>query len=212
MIRVNLMGLPKERKRARAPLITFEGSIPLIILVVVILGVAGYAYVQQSSLQARIMMLNENIMMLNQERDELNQIKVEYDANLARREALQARIRVLEALEARKGGPYALLSTLSTAVVNTDSLWLTGFTQTGQTITIEGTAFNVRAVADFLTRLLNARIFATVDLRETSQDPAQREMEQFSFILNGEMAPPPAPPAATTPTPAAPGQTPGRPG
>ena len=193
MIRVNLMGLPKERKRVRAPLITFEGGVPLILLAIVILGVAGYAYMQHNRLQTQIMMLTENKDTLTRELQDLQRIKEEYDANVARREAFQARINVIEALQARQSGPVDLLSTLAGAVANTDSLWLTGFTQTGQTVTIEGTALNVKAVADFLTRLLNARVFSTVDLQEASQDPAKRDVEEFSFTLNGQLSTPPAP-------------------
>jgi Tfp pilus assembly protein PilN len=177
-------------------LITFEGGVPLILLAIVILGVAGYAYVQHNRLQMQIMELNENVDTLTRELQDLQRIKEEYDANLARREAFRARINVIEALQARQSGPVDLLSTLANAVANTDSLWLTAFTQAGQTVTIEGTALNVKAVADFLTRLLNARVFSTVDLQEASQNPAQRDMDEFSFTLNGQLAIPPAPGAA----------------
>lgn len=199
MIRVNLMGLPKERKRVRAPLITFEGGIPLILLVIVILAVAGYAYVQHNRLEARIMELNENVATLTRELQDLQRIKEEYDANVARREQFQARINVIEALQAKQSGPVDLLTTLANAVNNTDSLWLTTFTQAGQTVTIEGTALNVKAVADFLTRLLNAKIFMTVDLQEASQNPASRAVNEFSFTLTGQLVTPPAPAEAAAP-------------
>jgi Tfp pilus assembly protein PilN len=193
MIRVNLMGLPKERKHVRAPLVTFEGGVPLVLLAVVLLAVAGWTYVQHNRLQTEIAQLQMNAADLQRELQDLQRIKEEYDANLARREALTARINVITALQARQSGPVDLLSTLATAVVNTDSLWLVGLTQTGQTISIEGSAVNVRAVADFLTRLLNARVFTTVDLQETSQDPSQRDADRFTFTLNGQLATPPAP-------------------
>lgn len=193
MIRVNLMGLPKERKRVRAPLITFEGGVPLILLAVVILVVSGYAYWQHNLLQTQIMELTENKDMLTLELLDLQRIKEEYDANIARREPFQARINVIEALQERQSGPVDLLSTFASAVANTDFLWLTAFSQTGQTVAIQGTALNVKAVADFLTRLLNARVFSTVDLLEVSQNPAQLDIEEFSFTLNGQLAIPPAP-------------------
>jgi Tfp pilus assembly protein PilN len=170
--------------------------VPLILLAVVILGVAAFAYIQHGRLQARIMELNMEVTDLTRELQDLQRIKEEYDANVARREAFQARINVIEALQARQSGPVDLLSTLANATANTDSLWLTAFTQTGQTVTIEGTALNVKAVADFLTRLLNARVFSTVDLQEASQNPAQRDVDEFSFTLNGQLATPPVPGAA----------------
>ncbi|MBF8305088.1 MAG: hypothetical protein HW398_276, partial [Acidobacteria bacterium] len=57
---------------------------------------------------------------------------------------------------------------------------------------------NIKAVADFMTQLLNQRIFTTVDLRETAQDPAAKEVESFSFTLNGQLAAPTGPAPATT--------------
>jgi len=197
MIRVNLMGLPKQRKRARGPVVTLEGGRSLILLVVVVAVVAGYAYFRHQSLQQQLQDLDVQVTELQRELADLNRIKQEYDANVARREALTARINVIEALKARQAGPVQLLATLASAVVRTDSLWLTSFTQTGQNITIEGTALNVKAVADFMTQLLNQRIFATVDLRETAQDPASRAVDNFSFILNGQLAAPEPAPSTT---------------
>jgi type IV pilus assembly protein PilN len=193
------MGLPKERKRARRPVVTLEGGRSLILLVVVVAVVAGYAYVRHQSLQQQVQELDMQVAELQREIADLNRIKQEYDANVARREALTARINVIEALKARQAGPVQLLTTLAAAVVRTDSLWLTAFAQTGQNVTIEGTALNVKAVADFMTQLLNQRIFATVDLRETAQDPAARGVESFSFSLSGQLAAPePAQAPSTT--------------
>lgn len=197
MIRVNLMGLPKERKRVRGPVVTLEGGRSLILLVVVVVAVAGYAYFRYQGLQQEVQRLDMQVSELQRELADLNRIKQEYDANVARREALTARINVIEALKARQAGPVQLLTTLASAVTRTDSLWLTSFTQQGQNVTIEGTALNVKAVADLMTQLLNERIFATVDLRETAQDPASRDVENFSFILNGQLAAPEPAPSTT---------------
>jgi Tfp pilus assembly protein PilN len=198
MIRVNLMGLPKERKRVRGPVVTLEGGRSLILLVVVLAAVAGSTYYRHQSLQVQVQQLDMRKAELERELADLNRIKQEYDANVARREALTARINVIEALKARQAGPVQLLTTLAGAVVRTDSLWITAFTQQGQNITIEGTALNVKAVADFMTQLLNQRIFTTVDLRETAQDPAAKEVESFSFTLTGQLAAPTGPAPATT--------------
>jgi Tfp pilus assembly protein PilN len=192
------MGLPKERKRARGPVVTLEGGRSLILLVVVLAAVAGSTYYRHQDYQVQVQQLDMRKMELERELADLTRIKQEYDANVARREALTARINVIEALKARQAGPVQLLTTLAGAVVRTDSLWLTSFTQQGQNVTIEGTALNVKAVADFMTQLLNQRIFATVDLRETAQDPAAKEVESFSFTLNGQLAAPTGPAPATT--------------
>jgi len=190
MIRINLIGLPRQKRRGRAPAVTLEGGRSLILLAVVALGVSGFAYVRHGRLQSQVAQLDEQVATLDRELAELTVIRAEYDTFSKRKDLLTRRINIIEGLKAKQAGPVQLLSTLASAVVGTDSLWLTGFAQTGQTVTIEGTALNVKAVADFLTRLINARIFAEVDLRETAQDTADKEMERFIFTVNGQLAPP----------------------
>ena len=191
MIRVNLMGLPKTRKRARAPIMPVGGGLALVLLVGVLVAVAGYQYfVRYQGFQQQIAQLNMDIATLEREAADLTRIRAEYDTSSKRKELLTKRINVIEGLKAKQSGPVQLLTTLASAVVGTDSLWLTSFTQTGQTITIEGTALNVKAVADFITRLINTRIFAAVDLKETAQDTADKEMEKFLFTVNGQLAAP----------------------
>ena len=190
MIRINLIGLPRQKRRGRAPAVTLEGGRSLILLAVVVLGVSGFAYVRHGRLQQQVQLLSEQVAALNRELAELTVIRAEYDTFSRRKDLLTRRINIIEGLKAKQAGPVQLLSTLASAVVGTDSLWLTGFTQTGQTVTIEGTALNVKAVADFLTRLINARIFAEVDLRETAQDTADKEMDKFFFTVNGQLVAP----------------------
>ena len=191
MIRVNLMGLPKTRKRARAPIMPVGGGLALALLVGVLVAVAGYQYfVRYQGFQQQIAQLNMDIATLEREAADLTRVRAEYDTFSKRKELLTKRINVIEGLKAKQAGPVQLLTTLASAVVGTDSLWLTSFTQTGQTITIEGTALNVKAVADFMTRLINTRIFAVVDLKETAQDTADKEMEKFLFTVNGQLAAP----------------------
>ena len=190
MIRINLIGLPRQKRRGRAPAVTLEGGRSLILLAVVVLGVSGVTYVRHGRFQQQVQRLNEQVAALNLELAELTVIRAEYDTFSRRKDLLTRRINIIEGLKAKQAGPVQLLSTLASAVVGTDSLWLTGFAQTGQTVTIEGTALNVKAVADFLTRLINARIFAEVDLRETAQDTADKEMDKFFFTVNGQLVAP----------------------
>ena len=190
MIRINLIGLPRQKRRGRAPAVTLEGGRSLILLAVVALGVSGFAYVRHQRLQQQVQQLDEQVATLDRELAELTVIRAEYDTFSKRKDLLTRRINIIEGLKAKQAGPVQLLSTLASAVVGTDSLWLTGFTQTGQTVTIEGTALNVKAVADFLTRLINTRIFAEVDLRETAQDTVDKEMDKFFFTVNGQLVAP----------------------
>ena len=190
MIRVNLLGLPKARKRARAPVVTMEGSRSLILLVVVAVLVAGIQFYRYRSLQAENVRLGEEIQRLTAEKANLDRIKVEYETFSKRKELLTKRISIIEGLKAAQTGPVRLLNMLATTVANTDQLWLVAFEQIGRKVTIEGIAMNPKAVADFLTRLKSSRSFAEMDLKETLQDVNTKDMTIFTFTLNGELAAP----------------------
>ena len=191
MIRINLLGLPKTRKRARAPIMPVGGGLALALLVGVLVAVAGYQYfVRYRDFQQQIAQLNMEVATLEREAADLTRVRAEYDAASKRKELLVIRTRVIDDLKAKQSGPVQLLTTLASAVVSTDSLWLTGLTLTGQTITIEGTALNVKAVADFITHLINTKAFSAVDLKETTQDTADKEMGKFLFTVNAQRAAP----------------------
>lgn len=190
MIRVNLLGVPRAKKRVRVPVITVGGRFALILLVVVLVAVAGLQYWRYRGLESEIARLDKQIEDLQREKADLSRIKSEYDTNIQRREQLTHRINVIEDLKARQAGPVQLLDVLATTVAATDSLWLTAFEQKGQTVTIEGVAMNVKAVADLLTRLKGTNLFADVDLKEAYQDASMQDITSFIFTLTGELAAP----------------------
>jgi len=97
------------------------------------------------------------------------------------------RINIIEGLKAKQSGPARLLDMLAATVSKTNSLWLTGFEQVGQKVTIEGVALSAKAVADFLTNLKQSNAFTEVDLKETFQDNAVKEMQKFVFTVNGQL-------------------------
>lgn len=196
MIRVNLIGLPKQRRRARVPVFTLEGNASLLILAVVILAAAGYAYYQVRALNQEIERLTVQKAELDREFADLGRIKEEFDVFSRQKDLLTRRINVIEGLQSKRAGPVRLLTTVARAATTSDALFLSSVIQAGQNITVEGTALNVKAVADFITQLINTRMFSEVDLRETAQDTTDRERERFQFILNTVLAAPPA----TTPT------------
>jgi type IV pilus assembly protein PilN len=199
MIRVNLLGVPRAKRRARAPMVTMEGWKPLILLLIVIVAVAVAESWRYQKLQAEGDQLGKDIASLEREKAELGRIRGEYDTFSKRKELLTSRIGIIETLKKQQSGPVQLLSTLASAVAGTDSLWLTSFERTGQKINIEGVALNVKAVADFLTRLHNSKAFADLDLKESAQTNA-KDMQTFVFTITGELAS--SPPAQAGPGPA----------
>jgi len=188
MIRVNLLGLPKPKKRA--PTVTLEGRGPLVVLLVVLVLVGGWEYWRYGRLQQQGVDLDSQIRDLQAEKVRLEAVRAEYETFSKQTELLSKRIQIIEGLSARRSGPTQLLNTLATTVSQTNSLWLTGFEQVGQKITIEGVALNKRAVADFITHLLDSKAFSDVDLKETYQETGN-DIPKYLFTVNAEQVAPP---------------------
>lgn len=187
MIRVNLLGLPKPKKK-RAAAVSIEGGRTLGILGVVLLLVAGIEYYHYGRLQNEEKDLTAQILKLQAEKTHLEVIRADYEKFSRQKELLQKRIGIIEGLKAKQAGPMRLLDTLASTVTRTDMLWLTDFNQAGQKITIEGVALNAKAVADFLTQLKESKAFSEMDLKETFQEPTAKDIPRFNFTVNGLLA------------------------
>ena len=189
MIRVNLLGLPKPKKR-RAPVVTLEVWRSLVLFVGLLCLVAVVQYVRYGRLQNEDKRLTKLVKDTQAEKVRLEGIRSEYERFSRQKELLTQRINIIEGLKAKQSGPAQLLTMLASTVTNTDSLWLTNFVQVGQKITMEGIALNAKAVADFLTHLKDSKAFSDVDLKETYQEPTGKEIPRFLFTVNGQLAGP----------------------
>lgn len=148
----------------------------------------GVQYWRYSGLLAEGVVLDEQIQELTEEEQRLAAIRARYDTNIARRDHLERRIAIINGLEERRSGPATLLTMLATTVSNTESLWLTGFDQTGQNISIQGIALNMPAVANFLTELKNSQAFSNVEMEEAYEDSAAKEVKNVIFRFTAELA------------------------
>ncbi len=187
MIRVNLLGLPKPKKRA--PAVSMEGWVPLAFLLVALVLVGGGEYWRYGRLQEQGRELTMQTQKLQVEKEQLEKVQREYETNLKRNVLLAKRQEIIKGLEDKQSGPARLLETLASTVSNTDSLWLTSFDLVGEKITIEGVALNEKAVADFLTHLKETKAFLNVDLKETYQDTGT-EIQKFLFTVNAQQPAP----------------------
>ena len=199
MIRVNLLGVTKaKRRRVRAPIIEPGGGMMLGLLVGVIVVVAAVQWWRYGNLQEEGRRLDGEVQRLTAEKAELAQVQAQYETFSRRKELLQARINIIEQLKAQQSGPVIMLNTLASSVSATESLWLTGFVKTGTNISVTGMALSMRAVADFMTRLIGSTTFSDVSLKETAQETG-RDSLNFTFTVEAQIAPPvplPAPAGA----------------
>ena len=189
MIRVNLLGLPKQRKR-QMPTVTLEGWRSLVLLVVALLVVVAVQFVRYGRLQDEDKRLTKLVQDEQAEKVRLEGIRSQVEKFSKQKELLTKRINIIEGLKAKQSGPAQLLSMLASTVSNTVSLWLTGFVQAGQKITMEGVALNAKAVADFMTHLKATKAFSDVDLKETFQESTGKDLPTFLFTVNGQLVGP----------------------
>ncbi len=194
MIRVNLLGVAKaKRRRIRAPIIAPGGGMMLGLLIAVLVVVAAVQYWRYGQLLAEGKRLDQQVQRLTAEKAELAQVQSQYETFSKRKELLQGRINIIEQLKAQQSGPVILLNTLASAVSATDQIWLTGFEKKGDNVSVSGVALTMRAVADFMTRLKVSNTFKDVSLKETTQVTGQ-DFASFTFTVDTQLAPPaPAP-------------------
>ena len=197
MIRVNLLGVPKtKRRRARAPVVVAPGSgMVMVLFIGALVAVAAVQWWRYGALQEEGVRLDQQVQTLEREKVELAQVQSQYETFSKRKELLQARINIIEQLKAQQSGPVVLLNTVASAVSASDQLWLTNFQKTGDRITVTGIALSMRAVADLMTRLIASNNFTSVDLQETAQGTTPQNTN-FNFTIQAQMRPPATPPPA----------------
>ena len=186
MIRINLLGLPKPKKRK--PIVTLQGWRSLVLLAAVLMLTGVVQFLRYGRLQDDGKRIAKLIADRTAEKNRLEGVRSEYEKFSRQKELLQKRINIIEGLKEKQAGPARLLDTLASTVSSSDTVWLTNFEQSGRRVTIEGVAFSAKAVADFLTHLKASKAFSVMDLKETFQDNAVKDLRKFVFTVNGQLA------------------------
>jgi type IV pilus assembly protein PilN len=188
MIRINLLGVPKA-KRGKRPTVaapaalSSEGVNPLLIALVVLVLTAlangGYWWKLNHDAQK----IAAEMKKAEQENRELLQVKARVDQKNRQAEAYQRRVQVIDKLREGQSGPKALLTMLGDTISNTDAVWLSKVNDDGAAITMQGTALSANAVANLISNLQKTGYFKSVEMKETYQDDAVRNMQAFTFNL-----------------------------
>lgn len=193
MIRINLLGVPRKTtrgKRASAvPISGGEGS-STIILGVVFLGalavLIGLAHVWVQHEHDR---LEKNLQTAILENQRLADVKAKYEASKKKADMYERRVRVIDELKNAQSGPVNLLNLVADTVNSTDAVWLETMTNDGKTLNFTGTALSPNSVADLMANLRKSGAFKSVEIKETLQDAAVKEVQAFKFELNCEISP-----------------------
>jgi type IV pilus assembly protein PilN len=134
------------------------------------------------------------------EKARLEQIKQQVDNFEKQKAVLQQRISVIEELQRNRTGGQELLAAIANTVSRTDTLWLTSVDRKANSLTINGSAGSINAIANYITQLKRSGYFQQVEIKESHQDESNKAVQIFIFSLTAQFGLPGSSgaPASTT--------------
>jgi len=190
MIRINLLG--RARPKAARETVPLESTLQLVFLVAALVVSFGVLYFHWHSMNSEAADVRNHIQKQMGEKAHLEQLKAQVDNFERQKVLLQERINVIETLQRNRTGGQELLNALANTVSRTDTLWLTSLERNGDSLTIQGTAGSINAVANFITQLKSSGTFGEVEIKESTQDLKNTAIQTFNFTLTAQFALPTA--------------------
>src|ERR1041385_6710117 len=191
MIRINLLGVPKKTTRGkRASTVAVsggEGSSTVVLAVVFLGALAVLIGLAQVWVQREHDVLEKDLQKAILDNQRLADVKAKYEASKKKADMYERRVKVIDELKAAQAGPVNLLNLVADTVNSTDAVWLETMTNDGKTLNFTGMALSPNSVADLMANLRKTGAFKTVEIKETSQDAAVKEVQAFKFELMCEM-------------------------
>jgi Tfp pilus assembly protein PilN len=186
MIRINLLG--QARPKAAKQAVPLEATVQILFFIVALalaLVVIGVSYYQQNR---ELQDTNKKILALKAEKQSLQQIKQDVDRFQSEKSVLQQRIDVIETLQKNRSGAQELLTMVANTVVRVDALWLTSLNRNGSSLTLEGEAGSIDAVANFLTELKRSGYFDQIELKNARENDVVPSIQTYSFSMTASVA------------------------
>jgi len=193
MIKINLLenskGKNKRGGSSGPSMPTMEmgdmGSPKLKILaVLVIAGLFNLGYWYRLDHQAKA--IAAHMKVAEQKNRELGDVKARFLERQTQADNYKRRVDVIDGLRLNQTGPVNLLAMLGETVNNTEAVWLNKMDDEGPSVNLEGTALSTDAVANLIANLQKTGYFRTVEIKETYQDEAIKDMQAFQFTLTCE--------------------------
>ena len=193
MIRINLLGSPKPKgkKGPAFNMPSFEvgnlgGPLVQVAAVLVIAGALNFGYWyhldrEKKSIEARA-------LVAEQKNRELAAVKVKYLERQKQADSYKRRVDVIDQLRANQSGPVTLLAMIGDTVNSTEAVWLNSMQDQGASVAIDGTALSSDAVANLISNLQKTGYFRNIEIKESYQDEAVKDMQAFQFTLTCEKA------------------------
>jgi Tfp pilus assembly protein PilN len=190
MIRINLLGAPKPKnKRSALPTVTLEMGEPSspkikILLVVVLAAAVNGGYWMRLDKQKKDIATKAQVA--EEQNRKLGDVKQKYMERQRQANNYKRRVDVIDQLRSGQSGPVNLLNTIGDTINSTEAVWLSTMKDDGASVDIEGMALSTDAVAALIENLQKTGYFKNIEIKETYQDEAYKEMQAFQFTLTCE--------------------------
>ncbi len=197
MIRINLLATERKVAKAASPGMQAGQKMMVIgsLVLVVTLAVLGWRYWALGQEEAQVA---REIEAAQREEARLQEILKQVQEFENRRKLLEARVALIDELRKGQSAPVHMVDQISKALP--DMTWLTGMTQNGYTLTIQGRCLTLTSLSDFIGNLEASRSFIRpVEIIETTTDSSDKGPELIVFTIRGtfqmagveSVAPPP---------------------
>jgi Tfp pilus assembly protein PilN len=184
MIRINLLG--RSRPKATRTTVPLEATLQYVLLAIALVVSGGALYGHYLLLDRENTKVAAHIQKQMGEKARLEQLKTQVDNFEKQKAVLQQRIGVIEGLQRNRTGGQELLEAIANTVSRTDTLWLTTVDRKGDSLTINGSAGSINAVANYITQLKRSGYFQSVEILESHQDDTNKAVEIFNFSLTAQ--------------------------
>jgi Tfp pilus assembly protein PilN len=193
MIKINLLenskGKSKRGGGGGPAMPTMEmgdlGSPKLKVLVVLLAaGLLNFGYWYRLDRQGKT--IAAQMQAAEQKNRELSDVKARFLERQKQANNYKRRVDVIDSLRAGQAGPVNLLAMLGQTVNGTEAVWLSKMDDQGASVSLEGTALSTDAVASLIANLQKTGFFKNVEIKETFQDDAIKDMQAFQFTLTCE--------------------------
>jgi Tfp pilus assembly protein PilN len=210
MIRINLLG--RDRPKAERQAVPLEATLQIVFLVAALVMSFGLLYIHYYQMDKEDKYYIADISKQKAEKARLEQLKQQVEAFEKQKAVLTQRINTIEELQRNRTGGQELLEAIASTVSRTDTLWLTSVDRKGSSLTINGSAGSINAVANYITQLKRSGYFQQVEIKESHQNPVNKAVQMFDFTLTTQFTLPSTPDASgTSPKPTASGAPAGPP-
>jgi type IV pilus assembly protein PilN len=190
MIRINLLGVERQKIKAAAfDISQHAGILCAVILVLASAGTGGWYW----SLRQEAAQLERETTAANREAARLKSLLKEVQDFEAQSQRLQERVKLIESLRAGQSVPVQLLDHISRSMP--DMLWLTDLKQDGGAVTIQGRSNTLIALSDFVGNLgTNALVQKPIEIvnsqltEEQGAKKGQQAAQLVSFTVKVQLA------------------------